>query len=638
VSFDHEHSGANATPYLFPGASLAGTGADYQPGGFFGWGDWLEPTQPQIAGKFNAIHMSLIPKGPCRGHVLVWNRYPVYVDVGSTYSSGTGGSRYWACQAWSIVNPDDNAPAPRFRNFLLPLTPTGGVAPTLGMTLQAGALFCSGHAWTPAGELFVAGGDTFTWVPAPTGALFQAAGAKWLFLWDPSQPTAPFPNGVATTPLYPGEVGQWVRQPIGTTQQQFLELTNTRYYPTVMLTHRLSRTANFEETMIVAGGSDPTIPGTSPSGSSPLNTYESYLVRANGSALPVMQQDLVAGATVPVYRGPGTTTAWEYDWFIEYPRVNLLGDGWIFLSGWCPSGVRWNPEYPYPASATFPPTGLSAFDYTVGAATTSNWNDTRRYGTTVFLARYGAFQDVVVRMCGGTFNTAMTASSEFCLASALNAPWSNLGDVSGQYSEREHSNAVVLPDASILVLCGNDANLNGEEEVSRYTPATGWQGVAKLPTWRRHHGTALLLPDGRVMTGGGDLRYDTSTGLSPHDYDIYSPAYKQAAQPLNPVLVGVPQDAEGTYLLTPNQAGVRLEVGLSGMGSIDRVVLTAPGSVTHHTDMSARYVELASVAVDPKTRLFNLPAETAAPRGYYLLWGVDNSGIPTDRAAWVRIQ
>ncbi|MBL8730229.1 MAG: DUF1929 domain-containing protein [Planctomycetes bacterium] len=631
MSFDHEHSGANATPYLFPGASLAGTGADYQPGGFFGWGDWLEPTQPQIAGKFNAIHMSLIPKGPYRGHVLVWNRYPVYVDVGSTYSSGTGGSRYWACQAWSIVNPDDNAPAPRFRNFLLPMTPAGNVAPTLGMMLQAGALFCSGHAWSPAGELVVAGGDEFTWVPPNT--LTQAVGAKWLFLWDPSQASAPFPFGGATAPLYPGEVGAWLVAPFPNDR-----LAVTRYYPTVMMTHRLSRLGNVVETMLVAGGSDPANPGILPGGPSPMNTYESYIVRANGSAAPFLQQDLVAGATVPVYRGPGSSSAWELDWFIEYPRINLLTDGSIFLSGWAPQGARWNPEYPYPASAPFPPTGLSAFDYTVGSATTSVWNDTRRYGSSVFLARYGAFNDVVVRLCGGTYGPAMTASSEFCLASVLNAPWNDLGDVSGTYLEREHSNAVVLPDASILVLGGNEAGLSGEEVVARYTPATGWQGIDKLPTWRRYHGTSLLLPDGRVLVGGGDLRYDTSSGLAPHDYDIYEPAYKRAAQPLNPLLVGVPQDAEGTYLLSPNQAGIRLEVGLSGMGSLDRVVLTAPGSVTHHADMSARYVELASVAVDPKARLFNLPAETVAPRGYYLLWGVDNSGIPTSTAAWVRIQ
>lgn len=254
------------------------------------------------------------------------------------------------------------------------------------------------------------------------------------------------------------------------------------------------------------------------------------------------------------------------------------------------------------------------------------------------MARYGALADVVVRLGGGTFAGTATATSEFCLASAVNAPWNGLGNVTGQFTEREHSNAVVLPDGSVLALGGNETGGAGEVTVARYTPATGWVDVDKLPTWRRYHGTALLLPDGRVLVGGADDRGDTSTGLSPHDYDIYSPSYKNAVQPQNPVLVGVAQDPEGTYLLTPNQSGVEIRVTITGMASLERVVMTAPGSITHHTDMSARYIELESSTSDNQTRRFSLPAETVAPRGYYLLWGVDNSGVPTAKAAWVRIQ
>lgn len=68
----------------------------------------------------------------------------------------------------------------------------------------------------------------------------------------------------------------------------------------------------------------------------------------------------------------------------------------------------------------------------------------------------------------------------------------------------------------------------------------------------------------------------------------------------------------------------------------DNIVLTAPGSITHHSDMSARYVELQSVAVDSRHRICSLPAETVVPRGYYLMWAVDNGGVPST-AIWVKV-
>ncbi|MBX3464553.1 MAG: hypothetical protein KF830_15395 [Planctomycetes bacterium] len=55
--------------------------------------------------------------------------------------------------------------------------------------------------------------------------------------------------------------------------------------------------------------------------------------------------------------------------------------------------------------------------------------------------------------------------------------------------------------------------------------------------------------------------------------------------------------------------------------------------MTHHDDMSARYVELASTAVNARTRQFDVPSELVAPRGYL----IDNGGVPST-ALWVRIQ
>ena len=625
AAFDHDNSGSNATPYLFPGASLAGTSGEYQPGGVFGWGDWGD-------GKFNAIHMALIPKGQHRGKVLVWNYYPVFVDVGPTYSQGT--DRYWSCQAWSIFDPSVNAPAPRFRNFLLPLAPAGNSPPSLYATVQGADLFCAGHAWSPFGDLVVAGGDRFTYTPPATGYT-QAVGAKWLFLFDPSGSSSPFPFGSASAPLYPGEVGQWKKAPSPADQ-----LVVDRYYPTVILTHRLTRISTLEETMIIAGGSVPPsqVSNPGPGGDDPQNTYESYIVRANSvsQSPPSLQQDLVPGATVPLYRGPGRTTTPTVDWLQEYPRLNLLGDGHIFMSGLAPNGVRWDPEQPYLASAPFLPP-LATFNYGTGLGVTSVWGQPRIYGSTVLLPQYGALQNVVLRL-GGDNGSIATSSSEICLAAQAGASWASLGNVTSSTSVggRSHSNAVALPDGSILAIGGTDSSGTAELVVARYTAASGWQKVETSPTRRDYHATAMLMPDGSVLIGGGNGRFQG--GASPHDYDVYAPWYVNGFnRPANVALANVPQLADGTFVLSPNQAGVVVTASVSDIASLSRVLLIAPGSITHHSDMSTRYIELASTAISASSRSFQVPAQAVAPRSYYMLWVIDNSGVPS-KAIWVQIQ
>lgn len=66
------------------------------------------------------------------------------------------------------------------------------------------------------------------------------------------------------------------------------------------------------------------------------------------------------------------------------------------------------------------------------------------------------------------------------------------------------------------------------------------------------------------------------------------------------------------------------------------VVLLAPASITHHSDMTARYVELMSSPVSATSRLFALPDSRALPRGYYMMFALNGGGVPSE-AVWVRV-
>jgi Galactose oxidase-like, Early set domain len=76
--------------------------------------------------------------------------------------------------------------------------------------------------------------------------------------------------------------------------------------------------------------------------------------------------------------------------------------------------------------------------------------------------------------------------------------------------------------------------------------------------------------------------------------------------------------------------------------SLDRIVLMRPGAVTHHSCMDQRYVSLEldlPLDPDPNWRGFKAPpvSRTLAPRGYYMLFLVNNHGVPS-QAKWVKLK
>lgn len=82
-------------------------------------------------------------------------------------------------------------------------------------------------------------------------------------------------------------------------------------------------------------------------------------------------------------------------------------------------------------------------------------------------------------------------------------------------------------------------------------------------------------------------------------------------------------------------------------GTIERVVLMRPGSVTHSFDFDQRYVQvpfqvtgsgtLQITALPPKPGT-GVPSTTAAaPDGHYMLWLLSSQGTPSE-AKWVELQ
>jgi hypothetical protein len=198
---------------------------------------------------------------------------------------------------------------------------------------------------------------------------------------------------------------------------------------------------------------------------------------------------------------------------------------------------------------------------------------------------------------------------------------------------RHHPSSVLLPDGRVLLVGGH--NLAGTPELRQATyvdPARRFEtqlGTALSGEVRGYHNVALLLPDGRVLVGGGrDL--DTQNGPAEKaDMRYYLPSY--LFEPGRPRILAAPTSLTSgkTFLLTTTK-------------KVSEVILLSLGSMTHSIDMNQRYVQLAklqSLLLPSGARMTVVagpPDAQAAPPGYYMLFALDKRRVPSE-AAIVRV-
>ena len=196
---------------------------------------------------------------------------------------------------------------------------------------------------------------------------------------------------------------------------------------------------------------------------------------------------------------------------------------------------------------------------------------------------------------------------------------------------RTWANATVLPNGRVLVTGGSGvANqlVDVSTQADIWDPQTGeWTFGASGSRPRLYHSIALLLPDASVLVAGGGANEDAP--VNNFHAEIYYPPY----------LFG----ASGGFANRPsiNSAPETLTIGetfmlQSGSSSIQRVTLVQAGAATHSTNLQQRFVELSFVA-NGETLYVEMPErETDTPPGYYLLFVLDDNGVPS-KAKIVRV-
>jgi len=229
----------------------------------------------------------------------------------------------------------------------------------------------------------------------------------------------------------------------------------------------------------------------------------------------------------------------------------------------------------------------------------------RGYGTAVM------YEPGKVLLVGG--GDPPVASAEKIDLNNSSPQWQSAGAMN---MPRRQLNATVLPDGTVLVTGGSSATgfdnaagavLNGE----LWDPsANSFTQLATAPRYRGYHSTALLLPDGRVLSAGGDI--------NSHNAELFSPPYLFKGP--RPTVTASPSNI--TY-------GQPFVVQTPDAASISAVTLVRLSTVTHANNMNQRFVRLAFSAGAGRLTVTPPSAGEIAPPGHYMLFLLNSAGVPS---------
>jgi hypothetical protein len=276
-----------------------------------------------------------------------------------------------------------------------------------------------------------------------------------------------------------------------------------------------------------------------------------------------------------------------------YPRMHILPTGEIFNSAQRSATQMYNP-----ATQTW------------SFVSNSNFG-TRQEGSSVLLPgleKVLSAGGTHTQNAGGATNTA-----EIIDFTQSNPQWAYTGSMT--YARYNH-NLVLLADGTVLAVGGNTSGIYTDpvEQAELYNPATGkWTVMASQQANRGHHSTALLLPNGTVMSAGSD----SNTSLD-ETVEIFSPPY--LFQGARPVIAAAPtfvSYGETFYITSP------------GAVNITSVALIKPGVDTHDVNFDQRYINLTFTTSAGKITATAPASGNYAPPGYYMLVIINKQGVPS---------
>ncbi|WP_185783612.1 galactose oxidase-like domain-containing protein, partial [Croceivirga lutea] len=193
-----------------------------------------------------------------------------------------------------------------------------------------------------------------------------------------------------------------------------------------------------------------------------------------------------------------------------------------------------------------------------------------------------------------------------------------------QYPRTMH-NSTVLPNGEVLVTGGLSESLLFTDSGARlsaeiYDPSTNsWRTVAGMQVPRTYHSVAILMVDGRVFVGGGGLCNTTPGCVNHFDAEIYSPPY---------LFNGSGNLATRPTITAPEAANYNSTIQVSGSNGIQEFSLIRFSAATHSTNNEQRRIPV-QFSNNGGSYNVNIPNQNLLPPGYYMLFALDDNGVPS---------
>jgi len=216
----------------------------------------------------------------------------------------------------------------------------------------------------------------------------------------------------------------------------------------------------------------------------------------------------------------------------------------------------------------------------------------------------------------------VTGASNLAYVVDINGATPTVTPTGNVINPRTFANGVVLPNGEVMMIGGNTSQIKFSDEGSVLTPEiwnpqTGqWRAVADASVPRNYHSLAVLLPDGRVWSGGGGL----SGNAADHpDAQIYTPGAlfnNDGTAATRPVITSAPAEI-----------GPGMAFSVTATAGMQKFTFIKLSALTHSVTSDLRFLNLPFT--ENSAGAYTVNAHTninVMTPGYWMLFAISPTG------------
>jgi galactose oxidase len=196
--------------------------------------------------------------------------------------------------------------------------------------------------------------------------------------------------------------------------------------------------------------------------------------------------------------------------------------------------------------------------------------------------------------------------------------------------DRVFHTSVVLPDGTVFIVGGQEFGVAFNEENVRFTPelydpkTNTFHKMQKNNMIRVYHSVSILVPDGRVLTGGGGLCGNCSANH--YDAQLYTPPYLLTES-------GEERERPAFASDLPGELRVGSQLSFNTTRQISEASLVRICSASHTVNTDQRRVPLDLIHVSSGQSHeyeVTLPDDAGILiPGYWMMFIMDDAGTPS---------